>query len=129
MSDQKLPAQSGIICNLPVERFDAPFDICLQRSLHTALANHPPTPCISSDADISKASAERVLTSVMNTIMDAVAGGDRVTLVGFGTFHASKRAGRTGLNPRTGEKIEIAAANVPKFTPGAAFKEAANKAK
>ena len=78
---------------------------------------------ISSDADISKASAERVLTSVMNTIMDAVAGGDRVTLVGFGTFHASKRAGRTG------EKIEIAAANVPKFTPGAAFKEAANKAK
>ena len=84
---------------------------------------------ISSDADISKASAERVLTSVMNTIMDAVAGGDRVTLVGFGTFHASKRASRTGLNPRTGEKIEIAAANVPKFTPGAAFKEAANKAK
>ena len=84
---------------------------------------------ISSDADISKASAERVLTSVMNTIMDAVAGGDRVTLVGFGTFHASKRAGRTGLNPRTGEKIEIAAANVPKFTPGADFKEAANKAK
>jgi len=83
---------------------------------------------ISSDADISKASAERVLTSVMNTIMDAVAGGDRVTLVGFGTFHASKRAGRTGLNPRTGEKIEIAAANVPKFTPGAAFKDAANKA-
>jgi len=83
---------------------------------------------ISSDADISKASAERVLTSVMNTIMDAVAGGDRVTLVGFGTFHASKRASRTGLNPRTGEKIEIAAANVPKFTPGAAFKDAANKA-
>ena len=42
--------------------------------------------------------------------------------------NASKRASRTGLNPRTGEKIEIAAANVPKFTPGAAFKDAANKA-
>ena len=84
---------------------------------------------ISSDADISKASAERVLTSVMNTIMDAVAGGDRVTLVGFGTFHASKRAGRTGLNPRTGEKIEIDAANVPKYPRGAAFTEPPNKAK
>ena len=83
---------------------------------------------ISSEADISKAAAERALTSAMNAIMKAVAEGDRVTLVGFGTFHASKRASRTGLNPRTGEKIEIAAANVPKFTPGAAFKDAANKA-
>ena len=83
---------------------------------------------ISSEADISKAAAERALTSAMNAIMKAVAEGDRVTLVGFGTFHASKPASRTGLNPRTGEKIEIAAANVPKFTPGAAFKDAANKA-
>ena len=83
---------------------------------------------ISSEADISKAAAERALTSAMNAIMKAVAEGDRVTLVGFGTFHASKRASRTGLNPRTGEKIEIAAANVPKFTPGAAFKDPANKA-
>ena len=83
---------------------------------------------ISSEADISKAAAERALTSAMNAIMKAVAEGDRVTLVGFGTFHASERASRTGLNPRTGEKIEIAAANVPKFTPGAAFKDAANKA-
>lgn len=89
---------------------------------------------ISSEADISKAAAERALTSATAFMMAfmaevrAVAEGDRVTLVGFGTFHASKRASRTGLNPRTGEKIEIAAANVPKFTPGAAFKDAANKA-
>ncbi|MDO5056794.1 MAG: HU family DNA-binding protein [Lautropia sp.] len=82
---------------------------------------------ISSEADISKAAAERALTSAMGAIMKAVANGDRVTLVGFGTFHASKRSERSGLNPRTGEKISIAAAYVPKFTPGAAFKDAANK--
>lgn len=81
---------------------------------------------ISSEADISKAAAERALTSAMGAIMRAVAKGDRVTLVGFGTFHVSKRNARTGLNPRTGEKIEIEAAYVPKFSPGAAFKEAAN---
>ncbi|MDO5101961.1 MAG: HU family DNA-binding protein [Lautropia sp.] len=81
---------------------------------------------ISSEADISKAAAERALTSAMGAIMKAVAEGDRVTLVGFGTFHVSKRNARTGLNPRTGEKIEIEAAYVPKFSPGAAFKEAAN---
>ncbi|MDO4232831.1 MAG: HU family DNA-binding protein [Lautropia sp.] len=84
---------------------------------------------ISSEADISKAAAERALTSAIGAIMQAVAKGDRVTLVGFGTFHASKRGERSGLNPRTGERISIAAANVPKFTPGAAFKEAVNEGK
>ena len=82
---------------------------------------------ISSDADISKAAAERALTSALNAVMKAVSKGDRVTLVGFGTFYANKRAARVGQNPRTGEKIKIAAATVPKFSAGAAFKEAANK--
>ena len=82
---------------------------------------------ISSDADISKAAAERALTSALGAVMKAVSKGDRVTLVGFGTFYSTKRAARLGQNPRTGEKIKIAAATVPKFSAGAAFKEAANK--
>ena len=82
---------------------------------------------ISSEADISKAAAERALTAALGAVMKAVSKGERVTLVGFGTFYANKRAARTGQNPRTGEKIKIAAAVVPKFTAGAAFKEAANK--
>ena len=81
---------------------------------------------ISSDADISKAAAERALTSALGAVMKAVSKGDRVTLVGFGTFYATKRAARTGQNPRTGEKIKIAAATVPKFSAGAACKDAAN---
>ena len=82
---------------------------------------------ISNEADLSKAAAERALNSALGAVMKAVAKGDRVTLVGFGTFYASKRAARTGQNPRTGEKIKIAAATVPKFTAGAAFKDAANR--
>jgi len=52
-----------------------------------------------------------------------------VQLIGFGTFKAAKRAARTGKNPRTGEKLKIAAATVPKFSAGAAFKAAVNKKK
>ena len=52
--------------------------------------------------------------------------GGKVQVVGFGTFEVSKRAARTGRNPRTGEAVEIKAAKVPKFTPGKALKDALN---
>lgn len=82
---------------------------------------------ISAEADISKAAADRALNSMIAAVTRAVTKGDRVTLVGFGTFYSSKRAARTGKNPRTGEKIKIAAATVPKFSAGAAFKESVNR--
>ena len=82
---------------------------------------------ISGDTDISKAAAGRALESALGSVVRAVSKGDRVTLIGFGTFFATKRTGRLGQNPRTGAKIEIAAATVPKFSAGAAFKEATNK--
>ena len=74
------------------------------------------------------------LNDRVNMVADAlhsigVTKGDRVTLVGFGTFYSSKRAARTGKNPRTGEKIKIAAATVPKFSAGTAFKATVNKKK
>jgi DNA-binding protein HU-beta len=75
-------------------------------------------------ADISKAAAERALSAMMEAIVKAVAKGDTVTLVGFGTFKSSKRAARTGKNPKTGEPLKIAATTVPKFTAGAGFKTA-----
>jgi len=82
---------------------------------------------ISAEADISKAAADRALNSMIAAVTRAVTRGDRVTLVGFGTFYSSKRAARAGKNPRTGEKIKIAAATVPKFSAGAAFKESVNR--
>ena len=76
------------------------------------------------DADISKAAAGKALNSFMDIVKKALKKGDKVGLVGFGTFSVSKRAARNGRNPRTGATIKIKAAKVPKFTAGKGFKDA-----
>ncbi|HRK57397.1 MAG TPA: HU family DNA-binding protein, partial [Burkholderiaceae bacterium] len=72
---------------------------------------------IASQADISKAAAGRALEALVSGIRTSLKKGNSVTLVGFGTFAVSKRAARTGRNPRTGAAIKIKAARVPKFRP------------
>lgn len=79
---------------------------------------------IAKEADISKAAAEKALSATTGAIVKAVAKGDSVTLVGFGTFKSSKRAARIGRNPQTGKELKIAATTVPRFTAGATFKAA-----
>lgn len=79
---------------------------------------------VAKDAEISKAAAEKVLAAVTANVVKAVAKGDTVTLIGFGTFKSSKRAARTGRNPQTGKEIKIAATTVARFTAGATFKTA-----
>lgn len=79
---------------------------------------------IASEAELSKADAAKALDAVTNAIVGAVAKGDSVSLIGFGTFKASARAAREGKNPKTGEKLTIAATTVPKFSAGATFKAA-----
>ncbi len=79
---------------------------------------------IASNADLTKADAGKALDATVNAIMSAVKSGDKVTLIGFGTFMAAERKAREGRNPRTGETISIPAAKVPKFVAGKAFKEA-----
>jgi DNA-binding protein HU-beta len=81
---------------------------------------------IATDCDLSKAAAQRALESLLDHVIRTVAAGDSVQLVGFGTFAGSSRAARTGRNPRTGEDIQIAAANSVKFSVGKAFKDAVN---
>jgi len=71
---------------------------------------------------LSQASAEAALDAVLEVIVDEVAAGRPLTLAGFGTFEARDRAARSGHNPRTGEPIQIAAARVPAFKPGAKFR-------
>jgi DNA-binding protein HU-beta len=78
---------------------------------------------IAKSADISKAAAGRALDSVIHAVKTQLKKGNSVTLVGFGTFSVTKRAQRTGRNPRTGEAIKIKAAKVPKFKPGKALKD------
>lgn len=77
-------------------------------------------------ADISKAAAARAVDGMVNAISGALAGGDQVSLVGFGTFSVKERAARQGRNPQTGASINIAAAKIPSFKAGKALKDAVN---
>jgi DNA-binding protein HU-beta len=81
---------------------------------------------IAYNADLSKMGAARALEATLSAVYQTLKKGGTVSLVGFGTFSVSKRAARTGRNPRTGEAIKIKAAKVPKFTAGKALKEALN---
>ena len=83
---------------------------------------------IAARTDLSKVASGKALDAVIDTIVDAVAKGDGVSLVGFGSFKAAPRAAREGKNPKTGEKIKIAATTVPKFSAGATFKTAVAEA-
>lgn len=79
---------------------------------------------IAAEADLTLVSAKAVLDAFVATVTKTVAKGEDVTLVGFGSFKSSKRAARTGKNPKTGEALKIAATVVPKFSAGATFKAA-----
>lgn len=77
-------------------------------------------------AGLTKADAEKAVDGVFEAITAALKSGDEVRLVGFGSFSVSERAASEGRNPRTGEKIRIAASKQPKFSAGKGLKEAVN---
>jgi len=79
---------------------------------------------IAKSAKLSQKDAGEALEATMATIQTAVSKGQKVTLVGFGTFEPRKRAARTGRNPQTGATIKIAAKTVPAFSAGKKFKDA-----
>ena len=81
---------------------------------------------IAGKSDISKAAASRALASIIDAVKKTLKKGETVTLVGFGTFSVSKRAARTGRNPRTGAPLKIKAAKVSRFKPGKGLKDALN---
>jgi len=76
---------------------------------------------------LTKKDAEKALAAVVETVKEVVAKEEKVQLIGFGTFEARKRNARTGKNPQTGKAIKIAAATVPAFKAGKAFKDMVNK--
>jgi DNA-binding protein HU-beta len=78
---------------------------------------------IASKANVTKKDADLVLSAMLEVILDSVAKGDKVTLVGFGTFEARDRQAREGRNPSTGKPIKIPATRVPAFSAGKLFKE------
>lgn len=79
---------------------------------------------MASAAGISKAAAEKSLTGFLDAVTNALADGDKVTLVGFGTFSVTNRAARQGRNPQTGKAIKIPARTVARFKPGSKLADA-----
>jgi DNA-binding protein HU-beta len=75
-------------------------------------------------ASLAKSDAHRAVDAVFATVEDALRRGSEVTLSGFGKFHVSQRSARQGVNPRTGERIQIAASRVPRFSAGSVLKKA-----
>lgn len=82
---------------------------------------------VAEKAGLTKKDADKAITAVVEAITEALANGDKVQLIGFGTFDVRERAARTGLNPRTKETIEIAASKQPAFKAGQALKDAVAK--
>ena len=84
---------------------------------------------IAAEAKLSKKDAEAAVNAYTSVVTKALKKGDKVTLVGFGTYEVRKRAARTGKNPQTGEAIKIKASKVPAFKPGKALKDTVNGVK
>ena len=84
---------------------------------------------IANKTDLTKKNSDAALAAVLESITEALENGERVVLVGFGTFEVRARAARTGINPQTKKKIKIPAAKVPAFKAGRALKDAVAKAK
>ena len=82
---------------------------------------------IAAKAELSKKDAEKALNAFVGAVEGALVKGEKIQLVGFGTFEVRERAARTGRNPKTKETITIAASKAPAFKAGKAFKEAIDK--
>jgi len=79
---------------------------------------------VAGEVGLTKKDVNNVVDAMTSAITDSLAGGEKVTLVGFGTFQVQKRKARQGVNPQTGKKISIPAKDVPKFKPGRSLREA-----
>ena len=82
---------------------------------------------VAAKAEISKKDAEAAVNAVNEAIVEALKAGDKVQVIGFGTYEVKERAAREGRNPKTGETITIAASKAPVFSAGKALKDAVNE--
>jgi DNA-binding protein HU-beta len=98
----------------------------VQRSVKASLSKKELSDKIASTYGLTKREGERIVNDVLTTITEKVAAGEKVTLIGFGSFEARKRPARTGRNPKTGEPLTIPARTVPVFSAGKNFKETVN---
>ena len=81
---------------------------------------------VAEKSDISRKDSEKVIAAVLSTITETLQKGEKLSIIGFGTFEVKERKERTGINPQTKETIQIAASNSPTFKAGKALKDAMN---
>lgn len=81
---------------------------------------------VSEKTEITKKDVERMLNATLETVQEEVQAGEQIQIIGFGTMKAVDKKATTARNPKTGETIKVPAKRVPKFVPGAAFKELVN---
>ena len=81
---------------------------------------------VAEKSGVTKKDAEKAVAGIFAAVQEVLAAGDKVQVLGFGTFEVKERAARTGRNPQTGEELQIAASKNPSFKPGKALKEAVN---
>ena len=81
---------------------------------------------VAEKADLTKKDAEKAISALVESISETLAKGEKIQLVGFGTFEVAERAARTGKNPQTGKAIQIPASKAPKFKAGKALKDVVN---
>ena len=101
-------------------------NVFLQTQKECAMNKGELVDAVADKASVTKKQADAVLSAALEAIMEAVSDGDKVTLVGFGTFSVRKRGARTGRNPRTGETVAVDAKKVPYFKPGKEMRERLN---
>lgn len=122
--------ETGSACHAPLRRAGSLPCVALHliNKLLDPKGNHVNkselTDAVAAAADLPKAGAGRAVDAVLDAITKALASGEQVSLVGFGTFAVKERAARTGRNPKTGAAIEIAASRQASFKPGKALKDA-----
>lgn len=81
---------------------------------------------VAESGNLTKKESEKIITIILETIIKAVSEGEKVTLVGFGSFEARERQAKQGVHPKTGKKLEIPSARVPTFSVGKFFKDRVN---
>mmetsp|Transcript_2231 Transcript_2231/g.7222 ORF Transcript_2231/g.7222 Transcript_2231/m.7222 type:complete len:148 (-) Transcript_2231:1154-1597(-) len=101
--------------------------VAARSSVRMAVSKGDLVDAIAARAGVSKKMAGAVLSSALDVIVESVADGNKVSLVGFGTFDSKERAAREGRNPQTGEKMQIAATVAPTFSFGKGFKDACKR--
>ena len=121
-----LRARAGKIGKMLVIAIESKMDFMIQLEEDISMNKTELITAVAENAELSKKDAEKALKAFVDVVTEQLKAGDKVQLVGFGTFEVSERAAREGRNPQTGKTMSIAACKVPKFKVGKALKDAVN---